>query len=352
MRRNIPSRQVQRRRAGFTLVELLVVMAIIALLVSLLMPAVQRAREAARRTSCLNNMRQISVAVQNYLSAHRTFPPATVHGVPYCLTPAPVEPCLVLRTTSGPDGLDQVVPQAVPCSTLGPVWSANPGDTKFPYTVSTNEWALDGRWPWSALILNDLGFPLHQPDYNLGKFDPSNWEAVQSPIETYICPSASVGQSRINGMAGNNYKGVGGNSAFDSNSPCDSANFSLGSNGVISTSPRTDDRDVLDGMSQTLMFGESQFGAWGDSFSASAGIVKGLPLFDSFMDVLVVGDPPPNCPPPPQYIQYVGFGSFHGDVVNFSLADASSRSMSKSIDRSLFRALATRAGGERIDSEF
>ena len=102
-------------------------MAIIALLVSLMMPAVQRAREAARRTSCLNNLRQISVAVQNYLTAHRTFPPATVHGVPYCLTPAPVEPCLVLRTTSAPDGLDQIVPEATPCSTLGPVWSANRG---------------------------------------------------------------------------------------------------------------------------------------------------------------------------------------------------------------------------------
>jgi prepilin-type N-terminal cleavage/methylation domain-containing protein len=334
---------------GFTLIELLVVIAIISLLVALLMPAVQRAREAARRTSCLNNMRQISVAAQNYLSSHRTFPPATVAGVSYCLTPVAVSPCLVLPTTSSPDGLDQIAPPSIPCSTIGSVWSRN-DDAKFPYTVSTNEWGVSGSWPWMALILNELGFPLHQPDFKLGKFDASNWAAVQSPIETFVCPSAALGGSRIDGMELANYKGVGGNSPYDGASPCDVANFSLGSNGVISNAGRIDDRDIVDGMSQTLMFGESRFGAWGDSFSASAGLVDGQPLFDSYIDVKTYDVP--NCPPLPEYIHYVGFGSFHGEVVNFSLSDASSRSISKTIDRSLFRALCTRNGGERIDDEF
>ena len=70
---------MQRHRRGFTLIELLVVIAIIAILIALLLPAVQQAREAARRTQCKNNLKQIALALHNYESTHSVLPPGSMN---------------------------------------------------------------------------------------------------------------------------------------------------------------------------------------------------------------------------------------------------------------------------------
>lgn len=155
-------------RSAFTLVELLVVIAIIGILVALLLPAVQAAREAARRMSCSNNLKQIGLALHNYHDTNRSLP-AAYNGLGY-----PPSPTTHYR------------------------WSALAAIS--PYLEQTN-------------LYNSLDFrvPLFAPAPSFAPF-PQNLAAVRTAIPGYLCPSDSI-RVVTTGFGPSNYMACAGNGA-------------------------------------------------------------------------------------------------------------------------------------------
>lgn len=139
-------------RKGFTLIELLVVIAIIGMLVSLLLPAVQMARESARRMSCQNNLKQLALAILNYESSHRVVPPAYI-------------------TNTREDRLIH----GVRCADEHR--NSHPG------------------WAWGALLLPQIEQPaLHsQLRFNEACWSPGHMAAAMTKVPAFLCPSASGG---------------------------------------------------------------------------------------------------------------------------------------------------------------
>ena len=127
----------RRTVRGFTLIELLVVIAIIAVLIALLLPAVQQAREAARRTQCKNNLKQMGLALFNYESTHRVFPPSRID--------------------------------------LSPSWT---GAT------------YQGSWTTLCLPYFDQAPLYNTYNFNLTWTDPANLPATSAKLGVFICPSA------------------------------------------------------------------------------------------------------------------------------------------------------------------
>ena len=284
------------RLRGFTLVELLVVIAIIAILVLLLLPAVNSAREAARLTSCKNNLRQLGVAMHSYESAFRSLPP----GYSY---------------RANPNGNE-----------LGHSWGAY----LLPFVEEDN---------------------LHtQIDFTKPVYDEVNTIARETRLNVFLCPTDSVSHRSFVIMGDDRFAMASYAANFG---PPDLDETQEKNEGVFSRNSRTQTRHIVDGMSKTLMVGERQNGPFrlagshGTHFEYEttwAAAVRDIddPTDDHGHMVLFQTGHTPNHPRSDDR----DVSAPHRGVAQFVFCDGSVHAIEESIDMEVYHALGTRAGRE------
>jgi prepilin-type N-terminal cleavage/methylation domain-containing protein/prepilin-type processing-associated H-X9-DG protein len=330
----LPARRA--RRLAFTLIELLVVIAIIAVMAGLLLPAVQKVREAAARVKCENNLKQIGLAMHNHDGTKGSLPPG------YYWDGAPADsPGGGGGLTAGKDKLDR------------------PGTEDFFFT--------DQRpgWGWAAYLLPFLELQnlSNSIDYALPVYAPQHRDVKRTVLPIFICPidaEAGIYSPRsaygmpMEEMATNSYAacyGAGGNMGAEP----------WNGNGLFSRNSKWRIIDVVnaDGANNTLMVGE-RTGMFAKS--AWAGVVTwgtvsttvGAPVYTSIVD-----------PPPCMVMARIGnkslndvnaepydFFSQHAGVTPFLFCDGHVTHLKHSTPVPVLQALATRDGGETIDGDY
>jgi prepilin-type N-terminal cleavage/methylation domain-containing protein len=314
-------------RRGFTLIELLVVLAILAVLLGLLLPAVQKAREAANRARCQNNLKQIGIALHLYANSQESLPAGYIYNA--ANAPPPV-PC-------GVQHFDRYPPPP-PGSQFN-----SPG------------------WGWAALTLDyiEQGNLAKQINYSLAVESPTNLPARTTMLAMYTCPSDSgAGVFAVQSQTNTNLAQAASNSYAACFGALGLLNLTPDNgNGVFFRNSRTRLTDITDGTSSTLMIGERA-----DLFAQSpwAGVMTGgtvrttpgAPVYTSIIEQAAVmalarvGSKTLNS----AYSEPYDFFSPHGPVVHFVFADGSVHPLSIATDLTVLQMLATSAGGEVVDA--
>ena len=300
------ARQAMPADAAFTLIELLVVIAIISVLIALLLPAVQSAREAARRAQCLNNMMQLGIAIQNYESSHEMLPSGVVN-------------------LTGPI-IDQ--PKGYHFGWLVQI---------LPYCEQKN-------------VYNHFNF-------KIGLYESQNFTTRTTLVRSFLCPSDSGANRGPTGVAMTNYAG----SHNDVEAPIAATN-----NGVFFLNSAIRFEDIPDGTSQTIFLGEKAIDGLGEGWASGtratlrnsgSGINRTTnPLSPGSPGGDDEGDGPGAASGTAatafDTLRFVGgYSSRHPGGANFTFGDGSVRFLKNSMGAGTFRLLANRADGEIISSD-
>jgi prepilin-type N-terminal cleavage/methylation domain-containing protein/prepilin-type processing-associated H-X9-DG protein len=317
------------KRDGFTLIELLVVIAIIAVLIGLLLPAVQASREAARRTSCANNLRQLTVAAQHFHSDHRKFPTGA-HFAVYV------------------DGR--------------PSGGTNLWVELLPYFEQEN---LYKRWDYNDNRNNVAGGTTATQAQVIGiLLCPSDW-LPETVVE--LTPAVWRPPAWCRGFYGiGSYGGNAGKRSVPTGDP--PAFPGISRDGIFFLDSRVTLAGITDGSSNTLLFGERyhhdpefdlreplnvpgtdvlpNYGKWG-FVAGPAGCMANLTLHAAERINYQV---PPEGDASTTANRACAFGSGHPGGANFAFADGSVRFLSERTALPILQALGTRGGGEVISA--
>lgn len=306
-----------RRDRGFTLVELLVVIAIIGVLVALLLPAVQAAREAARRMQCTNNQKQIALALHNYENKIGRYPPGRM----------------------GCDGWTEDV-----CK--GNKDIQRPGTSLFgmllPYVEQQGLYDAIG---WN----NGAVYPANASDSDDSEVDWRDGiaEYLKVRIPSYVCPSDDSKKLKDGTQsATGSYAGCQGSYGPTGPNDVDQIKAKHYNSGVFLYRTEVMVKDVQDGTSNTFFLGETVEGHTGDSSNVWL-------LGSRYTDSLRTTQNPVNTKPGTGVCVTLydlrvngAFGSRHAGGATFAFGDGHVQFISDNISLPLYKALSTRAGGE------